>query len=83
MRVEREMHEDPKEVAEHVMLVDLGRNDVGRISTPGSVRVNERMMTERYSHVMHIVSEVTGRLADGKSALDAFASVFPAGTLSG
>jgi anthranilate synthase component 1 len=83
LRVEREMHEDPKEVAEHVMLVDLGRNDVGRISTPGSVRVNERMVTERYSHVMHITSNVQGKLAPGRDAIDVLAATFPAGTLSG
>jgi anthranilate synthase component 1 len=83
LRVEREMHQDPKEVAEHVMLVDLGRNDVGRISTPGSVRVNERMVTERYSHVMHITSNVQGKLAEGRDAIDVLAATFPAGTLSG
>jgi anthranilate synthase component 1 len=83
LRVEREMHDDPKEVAEHVMLVDLGRNDVGRISTAGSVRVNERMVTERYSHVMHITSNVQGKLAEGRDAIDVLAATFPAGTLSG
>jgi anthranilate synthase component 1 len=83
LRVEREMHDDPKEVSEHVMLVDLGRNDVGRISTAGSVRVNERMVTERYSHVMHITSNVQGKLAEGRDAIDVLAATFPAGTLSG
>ena len=77
------MFDDPKEIAEHVMLVDLGRNDVGRISTPGSVRVTERMITERYSHVMHITSNVEGRLAPGRDALDVLRATFPAGTLSG
>jgi len=74
---------DPKERAEHVMLVDLGRNDAGRISEPGSVRVTDRMMIERYSHVMHIVSNVVGDLAPGRDALDVLRATFPAGTLSG
>ena len=74
---------DPKERAEHVMLVDLGRNDVGRISNPGSVRVTDRMIIERYSHVMHIVSNVVGDLAPGRDALDVLRATFPAGTLSG
>jgi anthranilate synthase component I len=74
---------DPKERAEHVMLVDLGRNDLGRVCRPGSVQVPELMKIERYSHVMHIASVVTGELADGRSALDALAATFPAGTLSG
>ena len=74
---------DPKERAEHVMLVDLGRNDCGRVCAPGSVRVERLMGVERYSHVMHIVSRVTGRLAEGRSAMDAFRSIFPAGTVSG
>jgi anthranilate synthase component 1 len=78
-----ELLADPKEVAEHVMLVDLGRNDLGRISVPGSVRVTERMAIERYSHVMHIVSNVTGRLAPGRDALDVLRATFPAGTLTG
>jgi anthranilate synthase component 1 len=77
------MFDDPKEVAEHVMLVDLGRNDLGRISVPGSVRVTERMITERYSHVMHITSNVQGKLAEGRDALDVLRATFPAGTLSG
>ena len=74
---------DPKERAEHVMLVDLGRNDVGRISNPGSVVVTDRMIIERYSHVMHIVSNVHGDLAPGRDALDVLRATFPAGTLSG
>jgi anthranilate synthase component 1 len=74
---------DPKERAEHVMLVDLGRNDLGRVSSPGSVRVASFMEVERYSHVMHMVSSVEGHLAPGKSGLDALLACFPAGTLSG
>ncbi|MBN9609426.1 MAG: anthranilate synthase component I [Actinobacteria bacterium 69-20] len=74
---------DEKERSEHVMLVDLGRNDLGRVCRPGSVAVTDFFTIERYSHVMHIVSTVTGRLAPGRSALDAVASCFPAGTLSG
>lgn len=81
--IEREMLEDPKEVAEHVMLVDLGRNDLGRISEPGTVRITERMGVERYSHVMHIVSNVVGKLAAGRDAIDVLRATFPAGTLSG
>jgi anthranilate synthase component 1 len=82
-RIEREMFDDPKEIAEHVMLVDLGRNDLGRISATGSVRLTERMITERYSHVMHITSNVEGQLAPGRDALDVLRATFPAGTLSG
>jgi anthranilate synthase component 1 len=74
---------DPKERAEHLMLLDLGRNDVGRVAAYGSVRVVEQMVVERYSHVMHLVSEVRGTLRDGLDALDAFAAAFPAGTVSG
>jgi anthranilate synthase component I len=74
---------DPKECAEHVMLVDLGRNDLGRVSEYGSVKVEEFMVVENYSHVMHIVSNVTGRLRQGMSSLQALRSVLPAGTLSG
>jgi len=74
---------DPKERAEHVMLVDLGRNDVGRISQAGTVSVTDRMIIERYSHVMHIVSHVVGDLAPGRDALDVLRATFPAGTLSG
>ncbi|HOO78190.1 MAG TPA: anthranilate synthase component I [bacterium] len=82
-RLERELLDDPKERAEHVMLVDLGRNDVGRVSIPGSVRVEDFMTVERYSHVMHIVSNVEGTLAPGEDAFSAFAATFPAGTVSG
>jgi anthranilate synthase component 1 len=74
---------DPKERAEHVMLVDLGRNDLGRISQPGTVRVTEEMVVERYSHVMHIVSNVKGKCAPGCDAIDVLRATFPAGTLSG
>jgi len=81
--LEKELLADEKERAEHVMLVDLGRNDVGRVATPGSVRVEELMVIERYSHVMHIVSQVRGKLGAGYDALDALASTFPAGTVSG
>ncbi len=81
--LEAELLADPKERAEHVMLIDLGRNDVGRVATVGSVELARKMEIERYSHVMHIVSEVRGRIADEVSALDVLASAFPAGTLSG
>ncbi|MDZ8056381.1 MAG: anthranilate synthase component I [Aulosira sp. ZfuVER01] len=75
--------QDPKEVAEHVMLVDLGRNDLGRVCQNGSVRVDELMVVERYSHVMHIVSNVVGKLAPNKTAWDLLKACFPAGTVSG
>jgi anthranilate synthase component 1 len=78
-----ELLADPKERAEHVMLVDLGRNDLGAVCTVGSVRVDELMVIERYSHVMHIVSNVTGELRPDKDALDLFAAAFPAGTVTG
>src|SRR5690606_16694235 len=78
-----ELLADPKERAEHVMLVDLGRNDLGRVCVPGSVQVPEFMMVERYSHVMHIVSTVVGELAPGVTAFDALRATFPAGTLTG
>jgi anthranilate synthase component 1 len=81
--LEKELLADPKERAEHVMLVDLGRNDVGRVSEIGSVKVTELMVVERYSHVMHIVSNVTGTLREGCDAFDAFAATFPQGTVSG
>jgi anthranilate synthase component 1 len=74
---------DPKERAEHLMLLDLGRNDVGRAAAPGTVRVTDSYTVEFYSHVMHIVSNVVGRLAPGKDALDALFAGFPAGTVSG
>jgi anthranilate synthase component I len=79
----RELLADEKERAEHVMLVDLGRNDLGRVCRFGSVRVPELMAVERYSHVVHIVSSVVGELAEGKDALDALVAAFPAGTLTG
>jgi len=82
-RLARELRNDPKERAEHVMLVDLGRNDLGRFCAPGSVEVPQFMAVEKYSHVMHLVSSVRGRLAPGKTAFDAFAACFPAGTVSG
>jgi anthranilate synthase component 1 len=80
---ERELLADDKERAEHVMLVDLGRNDIGRVSRPGSVSVPRFMEIERYSHVMHIVSNVEGEIADGLTGLDALRACFPAGTVSG
>ncbi|GAA2467963.1 anthranilate synthase component I [Streptomyces mauvecolor] len=78
-----ELLADPKERAEHLMLVDLGRNDLGRVCEPGSVEVVDFMSIERYSHVMHIVSTVTGRVAEGRTAFDVLTACFPAGTLSG
>jgi len=78
-----QLQADPKERAEHVMLVDLGRNDLGRVARPGTVRVSKYMEVERYSHVLHLVSHVEGKMAPGLDALDALRSVFPAGTLSG
>ncbi len=81
--LERELLADPKERAEHVMLVDLGRNDLGRICEPGSVKIDDLMSVERYSHVMHICSNVSGTLEAGKSAFDALRSVLPVGTVSG
>ncbi|TFG73386.1 MAG: anthranilate synthase component I family protein, partial [Solirubrobacterales bacterium] len=74
---------DPKERAEHVMLVDLGRNDLGRVSEYGSVKVDELMVVETYSHVLHIVSQVSGRLREGLTAMDVLRACLPAGTLSG
>lgn len=82
-RLEQQMRNDEKERAEHVMLVDLGRNDLGRVSEYGSVKVKDLMYVERYSHVMHLVSALEGTLRKDLSALDAFAACFPAGTLSG
>jgi anthranilate synthase component 1 len=81
--LEEELKKDEKERAEHIMLVDLGRNDIGRISQPGSVEVTQLMDIERYSHVMHLVSHVQGKLRDGLSQFDALRSCFPAGTVSG
>ncbi|MDH7498778.1 MAG: anthranilate synthase component I [candidate division NC10 bacterium] len=81
--IAQELLTDPKERAEHIMLVDLARNDVGRVSRIGTVKVNELMAIERYSHVMHIVSNVQGRLQEGKDAFDVVRACFPAGTVSG
>jgi len=81
--LEKELLADPKERAEHLMLIDLGRNDVGRVARTGSVKVTDRMVIERYSHVMHIVSNVTGDLHDGLDAIDVLRATFPAGTVSG
>jgi anthranilate synthase component I len=83
LRLEEKLRQDEKERAEHVMLVDLGRNDLGRVSEYGSVRVRDLMYVERYSHVMHLVSAIEGKLRSGLDALDAFAACFPAGTLTG
>ncbi|MFV8819733.1 anthranilate synthase component I [Haliea sp. E17] len=81
--LEAELLADPKEIAEHLMLIDLGRNDVGRIAETGSVELTDKMVVERYSHVMHIVSNVSGTLKAGKSAIDVLRATLPAGTLSG
>jgi len=81
--LEKDLLADEKERAEHIMLVDLGRNDVGRVARTGSVRVTEQMVVERYSHVMHIVSNVEGRLKPGLNAVDVLRATFPAGTVSG
>ena len=81
--LEQDMLADPKEIAEHLMLIDLGRNDVGRISQAGTVQVTEKMIVERYSHVMHITSNVVGRVNSGMNAIDILKATLPAGTLSG
>lgn len=81
--LEAELKADPKELAEHLMLIDLGRNDIGRIAETGSVVLTDQMVIERYSHVMHLVSEVHGTIANNRSALDVLRATFPAGTLSG
>jgi anthranilate synthase component 1 len=81
--LEKELLNDPKEIAEHLMLIDLGRNDAGRVSEIGSVQLTDKMIVERYSHVMHIVSNVTGSLQRDKNAFDVLAATFPAGTVSG
>jgi anthranilate synthase component 1 len=81
--LEQELRADPKECAEHLMLIDLARNDVGRIAQTGTVKVNEQMVVERYSHVMHLVSDVEGILKPELSAMDVLRASFPAGTLSG
>ena len=83
LAMEEELVNDPKEIAEHLMLIDLGRNDVGRVSQIGSVKVTEEFVVERYSHVMHLSSNVVGRLADGKTAVDVLRATLPVGTLSG
>ena len=81
--LEKELLADPKELAEHLMLIDLGRNDAGRVSKIGSIELTDKMIIERYSHVMHIVSNVTGELQSGKDAFDVLSATFPAGTVSG
>jgi anthranilate synthase component I len=81
--LEQDLVNDPKEVAEHLMLIDLGRNDVGRVSQTGSVKLTDKMVVERYSHVMHITSNVTGRVKPGLTAMDVLRAALPAGTLSG
>jgi anthranilate synthase component 1 len=83
LQFEKDLLKDEKELAEHVMLVDLARNDLGRVCDFGTVKVNQFKRIERYSHIMHIVSDVTGQLQKGKTAYDAFQACFPAGTLSG
>ena len=83
IRLEKELLADPKELAEHLMLIDLGRNDIGRIAETGSVKVTEKMVIERYSHVMHISSTVEGKLDAKKNAMDVLRSTLPVGTLSG
>jgi anthranilate synthase component 1 len=81
--LETELLADPKEIAEHLMLIDLGRNDTGRVAKIGTVNLTDKMVIERYSHVMHIVSNVTGELKDGMNAIDVIRATFPAGTVSG
>jgi len=83
LRLEKELRNDEKERAEHIMLVDLGRNDIGRVSQPGTVAVSELMDVERYSHVMHLVTHVQGKLRHDLDAFDALRACFPAGTVSG
>ena len=83
LALEKDLLSDPKELAEHLMLIDLGRNDVGRVAKIGSVKLTDKMTIERYSHVMHIVSNVVGELEDGVSAMDTLRATFPAGTVSG
>jgi anthranilate synthase component 1 len=82
-RLEEELRHDEKERAEHIMLVDLGRNDIGRVSRPGTVEVSDLMDVERYSHVMHLVTNVQGKLREDADAFDALRACFPAGTVSG
>lgn len=83
LELEQDLLADPKELAEHLMLIDLGRNDAGRVSEIGSVKLTENMLVERYSHVMHIVSNVDGKLKEGLTAIDVLRACFPAGTVSG
>ena len=83
LEMEEELLADPKELAEHLMLIDLGRNDTGRVAEIGSVKLTDKMVVERYSHVMHIVSNVIGKLKKGMSAMDVLRATFPAGTVSG
>jgi len=83
LELEQELLADPKELAEHLMLIDLGRNDAGRVSKIGTVELTDKMIIERYSHVMHIVSNVVGELADDMTAMDVLRATFPAGTVSG
>jgi anthranilate synthase component 1 len=81
--LEKDLKNDPKEVAEHIMLVDLGRNDLSRVSKPGTVKMERNQVIERYSHVMHIVSDVVGEISDDMTSVDALMQCFPAGTVSG
>jgi anthranilate synthase component 1 len=83
LALEKDLLADPKERAEHIMLMDLGRNDIGRVARVGSVQVTDKMVIERYSHVMHIVSNVHGELKPGMDAVDVLRATFPAGTVSG
>jgi anthranilate synthase component 1 len=83
LALEKDLLADPKELAEHLMLIDLGRNDAGRVSKTASVKLTDKMVVERYSHVMHIVSNVTGELDDNLDAMDVLRATFPAGTVSG
>ena len=83
LAMEKELLADPKEIAEHLMLIDLGRNDVGRVAEIGAVELTDKMVVERYSHVMHIVSNVNAKLKPDVSAMDVLRATLPAGTLSG
>ena len=83
LAMEKDMLNDPKEIAEHLMLIDLGRNDIGRISKTGTVQVTEKMVVERYSHVMHITSNVVGEIKEGMDPIEVLKATLPAGTLSG
>jgi len=83
LKMEKDLSNDPKELAEHIMLVDLGRNDLSRVSKPGTVKMERNQVIERYSHVMHIVSDVVGEIAPNQSSVDALMQCFPAGTVSG